>query len=278
MSHPHTQPDRPSRLRAWLPWGVAAGLGAALLFTLHESRIARMEAETRTLQARLDELRTEATRPIVVGLPGPIADQSEPRLPAAIAALGAEAGRTERSATARPPRTEDVAPALPQPAQVADGTKKVETVSARPANSRVEAAAVAARTEPASPDTAAAAPTAHEDALPTGALVQSACGAEGRVLAAEPQNRRVLLDLGAADAIRSGGRFTLWRDGICVGELRVRTVFADMTVCDVLGMGGEGIRIGDTARELSADVALAGFEHELSACAQKTNIPTRQGE
>jgi hypothetical protein len=73
-------------------------------------------------------------------------------------------------------------------------------------------------------------------------------GLQARVLEAGPDGRRFFVDAGRADGVRPGQRFTVWRDGTYVGELRAATVFRSMSACEVTTRLEDGIRYGDTAR------------------------------
>jgi hypothetical protein len=87
--------------------------------------------------------------------------------------------------------------------------------------------------------------------------VMAAAPVKGRVIVSQPRQKRLMLDVGGADEVQPGMRFTLWRNGVYVGELRVETVFAGMSACEVVSVSGSGVRIGDAARAVEPEVALA---------------------
>lgn len=73
-----------------------------------------------------------------------------------------------------------------------------------------------------------------------------------KILASNEAQRRVMLSVGASSGIQPGKRFTVWRGGKYVGDIRVIRVFSNMSACEIVTPTKYGMRVGDLARAAEA--------------------------
>lgn len=80
-------------------------------------------------------------------------------------------------------------------------------------------------------------------------ISEAAGGIAGEVLTYNPDANRVYLSLGSANAgLETGKRFTIWRDGQYVADIRVLKVFSVTSTCEVVGPTPKGLHSGDIAK------------------------------
>lgn len=71
----------------------------------------------------------------------------------------------------------------------------------------------------------------------------------GEILTYNPDNQRVYLSLGSANAgVQPGNRFSIWRSGEYVTEVEVLKVFSVTSTCKVAGGTPIGLQVGDIAK------------------------------
>ncbi|MHC4870245.1 MAG: hypothetical protein ACYTFY_00205 [Planctomycetota bacterium] len=80
-------------------------------------------------------------------------------------------------------------------------------------------------------------------------------GLKGTVLVVQPEQKRVMINVGKSLGLEHGRRFVLWRDGTYIGEVEAKDVFSDMTACEIITMSGTGIFVGDKVHEVPVEVA-----------------------
>lgn len=126
-----------------------------------------------------------------------------------------------------------VTPPTPLPTEL-DGPELPETAS----NELPDQLPVADSSEPA----------AALDVPPPPASAENATGPRGMVLATNPDHRRVMLSIGAANGVEEGQRFSIFRDNVWVGDVRVQKVFEYSATCNIETPTTRGIRRHDQAR------------------------------
>jgi|GEM_PF-4539666 len=88
---------------------------------------------------------------------------------------------------------------------------------------------------------------------------------KGRVLVVQPRQKTILLSIGANQGVTRGMRYTIWRNGLYVGEVSVRDPFTDMCLCEIDSVAGPGIHVGDIAREVTVEREALVPKHPAAA-------------
>lgn len=232
-----------------LPWLLVAVCACGLVASQYEARVARMEERTAALQSLVTTLQERAPVPqpvqiIQVPVPAlsPTPAQTQPAAP-------------EKSETNTPPVAKKDMEAS-RPAAAVASTPPAAT----PVGERQDQAAPAPQIAPAPETTSPTLLAEVEDTealeARTETLVQPQGACQARVLLTQPRQRRVMIDVGTEKNVSSGTRFTLWRDGMYVGEARVKKAFARMSACEVTAAVGAGLRVGDAAVQVDTTLAL----------------------
>jgi hypothetical protein len=280
---PRQQPPYPSGAPRSAGLLVVAGMAGGILLTL----VVILGIQLLRVESRLDALQNNIQGRAVpagpyVSAPAPMAETptAPTRRLAAEPAPAAPAQETHPEPLVLAPEPLErvrpaPAPVLPQ--EDAPSGENIETTAAETPKKLPEesSGATLARQDASSgPDAAPAeAPAARESdlqhtgasrppqqdvpgtATPTGRAQPAAGGLRGRLLSV--QDATVMLALGASDGVDEGDRFSIWRGGLWIGELRATNVHADMTTCEVVFRGSGGIRVSDLAIELQRN------EHDL---------------
>ncbi len=89
--------------------------------------------------------------------------------------------------------------------------------------------------------------TTTEPGNDTGPQINKGMTAQGKILATNQSQMRVILSLGSSSAIQVGNRFNVYRNDRWVGEIVVAKVFADMSMCEIKS-SPLGIRVEDIAK------------------------------
>ncbi len=244
MTEPRTRrmPMRVSAVAAYA--SVAIAIFFAAYIASVDRRLADLEAEVGHLRAETTRLREaaasvpEPVRAAEAATARPEPDRPSPETPLPERPSVAEATPALRipgpaaTATANSTATvRDGSPEATTEAETAAGDTPAERET--PPEKEAETPLVRAVSE--------AAPAVEPAALPPRGL-------EARILESGPGGRRFFLGAGRIDGVRQGQRFTVWRDGVYVGELRARRIFRSLSACDVITRMDGGIRYGDTAR------------------------------
>lgn len=78
---------------------------------------------------------------------------------------------------------------------------------------------------------------------------------KGTVLVVQPDQKKIMINVGRTQGLQKGRRLVLWRDGTYIGEVEAYNIFADMTACEIITMSGSGIFVGDKVYEVPVEVA-----------------------
>jgi hypothetical protein len=206
-------------------------MAMAMIVILFEARMSRLEERAATLSDLL------------------LAMQNRP----------ASARRVPLRHAPAPART-DAAPPAAAPVEEADPSECDAPVEApAPAEAASAATPPADRAAPRRASASNPPETAGDQRRHNATLVHDSDGAQGRILVCQPQRQRILIDVGRSAGIQPNARFTLWRDGVCLGEARVERSFADMSLCRLVAPM-PGLRVGDPVREVSTEMALMDMQ------------------
>jgi hypothetical protein len=66
-----------------------------------------------------------------------------------------------------------------------------------------------------------------------------------KILVVQQKQRRVVINAGLNKGIKKRQAFSLWRENNYIGEVKVKAVFANMAVCEIIACPSEGIRVSD---------------------------------
>lgn len=92
-------------------------------------------------------------------------------------------------------------------------------------------------------------------AVETEAFLSEAEALEGEIIVFNPEKQLVMVNLGRNRGAEVGRRFTLWRDGAYLGDVRVQRVFANMSACEIITALDKEVRVGDIARSVGESPA-----------------------
>lgn len=242
-----------------IPWIMTGIMGVAAVGFFYEARVARMEERTAALQELVQTLqeKKEESRPVqIISMPMPA--QASP------AQILTPKPVTEKNENIPSRKLNNKKSNENNETKAAEVAKSSEVTLCT--NNEVQTSEKAEDIAPVqSPDKnnnkgitqtyAAASQPPVDDTPQTGTLVEEYTALKGRVLVSQPRQRRIMIDLGREADIETGSRFTLWRNGLYIGEVRVKTVFDAMSACEVTSASGSGIRIGDRVHQVKSEMA-----------------------